>query len=46
MKTKLAEFLMTDEEDLKGILIALLVAIPLSHVAFKIITLPFGWWML
>lgn len=46
MKTKLAEFLMIDEADLKGALLALIIAVPLSYVAFKIVMLPFGWWML
>lgn len=46
MKTKLAEFLMTDEEDLKGILISLIIAIISTPVIFKVLFLPFGWWLL
>lgn len=46
MKTKLAEFLMIDEGDLKGALISLVIAIVLSPVVFKVVFAPFGWWML
>lgn len=45
MKAKIAEFLMTDEEDLKGVLISLIIAIVLSPVVFKVVFADFMWWL-
>lgn len=46
MKRKVADFLLIEEDELKGAFIALVIAITVSPIAYKIVFAPFGWWAL
>lgn len=45
MKKKIAEFTMMEESDLKGIAIAIIIAVVMSPIVFKIVFAPMGWWL-
>ena len=45
MKSKIAEFLMVDESDLKPMMAMLVLSILLSPIGYKIVFAPMGWWI-
>lgn len=45
MKSKIAEFLMVDESDLKPMVILLVLSILLSPILYKIVFADFMWWL-